>query len=90
MVMTRKQRADFIKRIPWVTYVSAAAPCDAVRAPACKNVAHWRFRSLKRSIVRDGVYCMSHLINRCFYGDLRETDRLQRWQKRVITDQDTP
>lgn len=88
MVMTRRRRSDLIKRIPWVTYVSAAAQCDSIRSVPCKIPAHWRFRSLKRSIVRDGVYCQIHLIYRCFHGDLREMDRLERWQKRVITDQD--
>lgn len=103
-MVTRKERQEKIKQIPWVNYVKDAHQCDSLRngtplkavfsmygrppvdqAPyRCKTPAHWRFRALKRSYARDGIYCMSHLIYRCLYGDTAECNRMERWQKRVM------
>jgi len=59
---------------------------DDVRAAAqakakCKNVAHWRFRSLKGSWAEDGDYCWSHLIHFGLYGDMVEEAATDRWME---------
>jgi hypothetical protein len=45
----------------------------------CKNRAHWKFRALKKSQARDGVYCWAHLLSRGIYGDDVEYQRLKTW-----------
>ena len=45
----------------------------------CKKAGWWRFRSLKRSYARDGVYCWTHLVVQGIYGDEAERTRTDRW-----------
>jgi len=42
----------------------------------CKNPAYWKFKALKKSDARDGIYCMSHLYSQF---DMDEHDRIERW-----------
>lgn len=45
----------------------------------CKKIAHWKFRALKRSQGRDGIYCWPHLLSRGIYADDLERERLRKW-----------
>jgi hypothetical protein len=48
----------------------------------CQNAAHWKFKSLKRSDAKDGVYCMDHLLQQMTHN--REYERSMRyWRERV-------
>jgi hypothetical protein len=69
--------ADLVARLPWVTRLGQAQPCDgyrwnhmrgkALRDPAimteykCRNRARWQFRPLPGSWLREGAYCWPHL-----------------------------
>ena len=43
----------------------------------CKSVAYWRFKALKNSYGKDGVYCMSHLYQQM--EGMQEYERTNRW-----------
>jgi hypothetical protein len=45
----------------------------------CKNPARWKFKALKRSMSRDGVFCYSHLLSNM---DMTEHERAQKWLER--------
>lgn len=68
-----------VDHLPWVHRYQKPRPCTAVRyghgRRPCKNRAYWKFTALKRSWVRDGVYCWSHLISHGIYGDMVEDAR---------------
>jgi hypothetical protein len=49
----------------------------------CKQPAYWRFRSLKKSMARDGDYCWSHLRHHGLYGDMDERERTNRAMARL-------
>jgi hypothetical protein len=43
----------------------------------CKNPAYWKFKALKRSHARDGIYCVAHLYSQLHNMD--EDKRIRRW-----------
>ena len=45
----------------------------------CKNLAHWRFKGLKRDGGRSGTYCWAHLMSMGIYGSMNEDERSRRW-----------
>lgn len=45
----------------------------------CRNMAHWKFKALKKSHAYDGFYCKSHLMSRGIYCDTDEMERTNKW-----------
>jgi len=93
-VAERSRRADFLKRLPWIKWLKEGRTCDGYRynrMPVkamhdselkekyrCKNPAHWKYKTLKKSWAEDGVYCMAHLYANCIW-DMHEMARVERW-----------
>ena len=50
----------------------------------CKNVAHWRFTSLKKSWASDGDYCWNHLFSQGLMADMTEDAAFRTWSERRI------
>lgn len=79
---------------PGVTRLLRGHPCEGFtarsfkaiqegRAYTCRNVAHWRFKALRKSDSSDGIYCFSHLVHQGVAGDMDEAARTRRWLERV-------
>jgi len=93
---------DRVARLSWVTRLEKTQPCDGYRYShmplyargnqevmdryKCKNRARWKFRSLKRSWAKDGIYCWSHLISCGLRGDMLEDARTDKGLKKVVID----
>jgi hypothetical protein len=45
----------------------------------CKNSARWSFKALRSSFARDGLFCTTHLIHSCLFGDMDEEARTNKW-----------
>ena len=48
----------------------------------CKMNAYWRFKALRSSTARSGVYCYTHLIYQGVYANMEEEARLTKWYER--------
>ena len=92
--------AERVARLPWVTRLEKTQPCDGYRYShmpgyargnqavmdryKCKNHARWKFRSLKKSSAKDGVYCWPHLISCGLRGDMLEDSRTDKALERMV------
>lgn len=77
MVLTTEQKKAKLEKIPWVTRLKYKPACDAKQGK-CKRSAEWKFKSLEKSLAKDGNYCMAHLLFE-MYSDMREQERLTQW-----------
>jgi hypothetical protein len=50
----------------------------------CKNRARWKFRALKNSNAKSGVYCWSHLFSCGLYGDMAEYERTSKALEKMV------
>lgn len=50
----------------------------------CRRPGHWQFKSLKRSLSKDGTYCMAHLFQQ-LHHDSKEYARIMRyWREQKV------
>lgn len=63
MRVTPEQRKQWIGEFPRIKYLpDSKEQCDYFRSKGrCKLRAVFRFKSLKRSWAKDGMYCWTHL-----------------------------
>jgi hypothetical protein len=53
----------------------------------CKNRARWKFRALRNSSAKSGVYCWSHLISCGLRGDMAEDARTTKALEEMVIDE---
>lgn len=78
MTIPLEVRRRITSEIPWITRLVKARQCDG-KAGRCKVRAFWRFRALKRSWAKDGVYCWFHIFHAGLYYDMEEEKRTEKW-----------
>jgi hypothetical protein len=68
-----------VDHLPWVTLRKTPTTCVGWMAPhgkrQCKKPAYWKFVATRKSWVKSGTYCWSHLLSRGLYGDMYEEER---------------
>lgn len=62
-------------------WVMHGKPPTGTEKYRCKKKGVWKFKALKRSHAKDGVYCWIHLLQHLYY-DMLEEARLERWDAR--------
>lgn len=78
---TLEERKAIVARISWVTRMATPRRCDG-KGGSCKRKGYWKFRALKKSWAKDGVYCWTHLIYYGIYGDMDEEERTLKWLRK--------
>jgi hypothetical protein len=75
--MNRRKVAEMI---PWVTKIEVWKPCRAitVKGKPCKSQGKYWFRSLKKSKMETGHYCLWHLAAG-IHKDKYEAPRFDKW-----------
>lgn len=95
---TLSKATELAEKVPWITRLKKPQKCHGYRwgsmsrkatydpvlkeRYACKKPGYWKFKALKKSWARDGVYCWSHLLSGGVYGDMDEEARFERWAKK--------
>jgi hypothetical protein len=58
----------------------------------CKKTAHWRFRALRRSLAKDGIYCWVHINCAGLFAcpgeetrTIRELNKVVEWPAKPVT-----
>lgn len=85
---TRKEKQDYIAKIPWVKRLKEPVKCEGWVGGAsltrgkytCKLKAKWHFKALQKSYGDTGNYCWTHLLSRGIFSDMDEEARTKKWR----------